>query len=116
MITQELLIEEVAKAIYADWGISKWETLRDSEKNTWRKTAKVILSIPRIARALKLLGLSIVEPQITNVAMDPVTKARLLRADIEQRTKKMVEEDTGQQIKLYISEKDKVLRIEAVTV
>jgi len=86
MTEQGNLIEEVAKAIYADWGISEWGTLSDSEKNTWRKTAKVILSIPRIAKALKLLERSVVEPQIPNAGTDAVTEARLLRVDIEQRT------------------------------
>ncbi|KKN53804.1 hypothetical protein LCGC14_0598970 [marine sediment metagenome] len=38
------LVEWVAKTIYDDWGCSKWESLMDREKETWRKTATSILS------------------------------------------------------------------------
>ena len=63
--------------------------------DAFRHYSEKILAIPEIAKGLELLEKTAVESQIKSEVqptppMDVVTEARLLRADIEQRTIKEV--------------------------
>ncbi len=92
--------EKIAKLVYSEfceeygWK-DRWEDVRDKTKEQYLEDADKFLAIPEIAKGLELLEKTAIESRIKSEVqptppMDVVTEARLLRADIEQRTIKEV--------------------------